>query len=69
MMGMGQHQKINYDDSDFSNNTQFRKLLERSNSIQKKDGKYQTNNKNVKNDQANNNLMTLFNAREHDRQQ
>ena len=85
MMGMGQHQKINYDDSDFNNNTQFRKMPERSNSIQKKDAKYQSNhshNNNNKhgggvknnngsntNDQANNNLLTLFNAREQDRQQ
>lgn len=66
---MGQHQKINYDDSDFNNNTLFRKQIERSNSLQKKEVRGQNNNKAVKNDQANNNLLTLFNAREQDRQQ
>ena len=32
IMGMGQHQKINYDDSDFNNGTQLRRMPERSNS-------------------------------------
>jgi len=65
IMGMGQHQKINYDDSDFNAGTQLRKMPERSNSLQKKDGKNQSNGKSIKNnDQANNSLMTLFNARE-----
>lgn len=70
MMNMVQNQKINYDDSDFNNGTQLRKLPERSNSIQKRDGKSQTNGKgNKNNEQTANNLMTLLNAREQDMQQ
>ena len=65
MMNMAKNQKINYDDSDFNNGTQLRKLPERSNSIHKKDGKSQMNGKgNKNNEQTANNLMTLLNARE-----
>ena len=41
IIGMGQHQKINYDDSDFNANTnQFRKMPERNNSLVRKDQKW-----------------------------
>ena len=60
-MGIGhQNQKITYDDSNFETSVPARKMKmpERNTSLVRKD------QKNVKNDQANNNLQTLFNARE-----